>query len=155
MLSMFSSKRILTGIAAVGAFAAAGAGTAVAAGQGVDTQISISSRTTVASAGQKSPVDVGGVRAVRAGRDVPAGYVLIGRQVKITRGTQAAYGALTMRCPAGKTLRGLARQGKVGLNVMGLGHYDHKRFVNVLVTFDANNTPAGQTVEGAILAVCR
>jgi hypothetical protein len=153
MLGMFSSKRILTGVAAA-ALVAAGAGTAVAADQGVDTQISISSRTTVASAGQKSPVDVGGVRAVRAGRDVPAGYVLIGRQVKITRGTQAAYGALTMRCPAGKTLRGLANQGKVGFSVIGRG-YDHKRFVDVLATFNANLTPAGRTVEGTILAVCR
>jgi hypothetical protein len=154
MLSMFSSPRILTSLVAAGALAAGGAATAVAADPGADTQISISSRTTVASAGQKSPVDVGGVRAVRGGRDIPAGYVLIGRHVKITRGTQAAYGALTMRCPAGKRLRGLANQGKVGFSVIGRG-YVGKRFVDVLATFNANLTPAGQTVEGTILAACR
>jgi hypothetical protein len=106
----------------VGAVAAA-AGTAVAAEQGTDSQITISPRTVVASAGQTSPVDVGGVRAVRAGKPIPTGYVLVGRHVKFTRGTEVGYGALTMRCPSGKTLRGLARQGQVGPQVVRDTHY--------------------------------
>jgi hypothetical protein len=152
--AMFARIRILLALAVVGAVAAA-AGTAFAAGQVTDSQVTISPRTVVASAGQTSPVDVGGVRAVRAGKPIPAGYVLIGRHVKFTRGTEAGYGALTMRCPSGKTLRGLARQGQVGPQVYRDVNYPGKRSVNVIVDYDANHTPVGGTAEGTVLALCR
>jgi len=151
---MFSRIRILIALAVVGAVAAA-AGTALAASQGTDSQVTISPRTVVAAAGQTSPVDVGGVRAVRAGKPIPAGYVLVGRHVKFTRGTEAGYGALTMRCPSGKTLRGLARQGNVGPQVYRDVNYPGKRSVNVIVDYDANHTPVGGTAEGTVLALCR
>jgi hypothetical protein len=151
---MFTRIRILLALAVVGAVAAA-AGTALAASQGTDSQITISPRTVVASAGQTSPVDVGGVRAVRAGKPIPAGYVLIGRHVKFVRGTEAGYGALTMRCPSGKTLRGLARQGQVGPQVYRDVNYSGKRSVNLIVDYNANGTPVGATVEGTVLALCR
>jgi hypothetical protein len=154
MVGMFTRVRILLALAVVGAVAAA-AGTALAAEQGTDSQITISPRTVVASAGQTSPVDVGGVRAVRAGKPIPAGYVLIGRHVKFTRGTEVGYGALTMRCPSGKTLRGLARQGQVGPQVVRDTHYPGKRSVDLIVTYDANRTPVGGTAEGTVLALCR
>src|SRR5215211_9246976 len=76
--AMFTRIRILLALAVVGAVAAA-AGTALAAEQGTDSQVTISPRTVVASAGQTSPVDVGGVPAVRAGKPIPSGYVLVGR----------------------------------------------------------------------------
>ena len=149
---MLTRIRILLAIAVVGAVAAA-AGTALAAEQGTDSHVS--PRTVVASAGQTSPVDVGGVRAVRAGKPIPAGYVLIGRHVKFTRGTEAGYGALTMHCPSGKTLRGLARQGQVGPQVYRDTNYPGKRSVDVIVDYNANRTPVGGTAEGTVLALCR
>jgi hypothetical protein len=151
---MFTRIRILLALAVVGAVAGA-AGTALAASQGTDSQITISPRTVVASAGQTSPVDVGGVPAVRAGKTIPAGYVLVGRHVKFTRGTEAGFGALTMRCPSGKTLRGLARQGQVGPQVVRDTRYSGKRSVALIVDYDANHTPVGGTAEGTVLALCR
>ena len=154
MVAMLTRTRILIALTVVAAVAAA-AGTALAAGQGTDSQVTISPRTVVASAGQTSPVDVGGVRAVRAGKPIPAGYVLVGRHVKFTRGTEVGYGALTMRCPSGKTLRGLARQGQVGPQVYRDTNYPGKKSVDVIVTYDANHTPVGGTAEGTVLALCR
>ena len=154
MHCMFSRIRILIALGVVGIVAAA-AGTALAASQSTDSQVTISPRTVVASAGQTSPVDVGGVRAVRAGKPIPSGYVLVGRHVKFVRGTEVGYGALTMRCPSGKTLRGLARQGQIGPQVYRDVHYPGKRSVNVIVDYDAKHTPVGGTAEGAVLALCR
>jgi hypothetical protein len=151
---MFTRIRVLIAIAVVGVVAG-GAATALAASAGTDSQVTISPRTVVASAGQTSPVDVGGVRAVRAGKPIPSGYVLVGRHVKFTRGTEAGYGALTMRCPSGKTLRGLARQGQVGPQVYRDVNYPGKRSVDLIVDYDANHTPVGGTAEGTILALCR
>jgi hypothetical protein len=130
-------------------------GTALAGSPGSDSQVTISPRTVVAVAGQPSPVDVGGVRAVRAGKPIPARYVLIGRHVRFVRGTEAGFGALTMRCPAGKTLRGLARQGSVGPQVYRNISYVGKRSVDLIVDYDANRTPVGATVDGTVLALCR
>ena len=93
--------------------------------------------------------------AARAGKRIPARYVLIGPHVTFVRGTDAGFGALTIRCPAGKTLRGLARQGGVGLQVYRNASYVGKRSVDVTVDYDANRTPVGSTVEGTVLALCR
>jgi hypothetical protein len=65
---------LLIALSVVGAIAAAG--TAIAGSSGSDSQVTISPRAVVAVAGQPSPVDVGGVRAVRAGKPIPARYVL-------------------------------------------------------------------------------
>jgi hypothetical protein len=135
---MFTRIRVLIAIAVVGVVAG-GAATALAASSGTDSTVTISPRTVVASAGQSSPVDVGGV----------------GRHLKFTRGTEAGFGALTMRCAAGKTLRGLARQGKIGPQVVRDTHYPGKRSVDVIVDYDANHTPVGGTAEGDVLALCR
>jgi hypothetical protein len=67
--------------------------------------------------------------------------------VRFVRGTEAGFGALTMRCPAGKTLRGLARQGGVGPQDYRNVDYVGKRSVDVIVDYDANRTPVGATVE--------
>lgn len=150
---MLTRIALLIALSGVGAVAAVG--TAVAGSSGSDSQVTISSRAVVAIAGQPSPVDVGGVPAVRAGKRIPARYVLIGRHVRFVRGTEAGFGALTTRCPAGKTLRGLARQGGVGLQVHRNAGYVGKRSVAVIVDYDANRTPVGAAVEGTVLALCR
>ena len=151
---MFTRVHLLLAVAVVGVVAAI-AGTALAASQSTDSQVTISPRTVVASAGQTSPVDVGGVRAVRAGKPIPAGYVLVGRHVKFVRGTEVGYGALTIRCPAGKTLRGLARQGQVGPSVFRRTPYTGKRSVDVIAYYNARETPVGGAAEGTVLALCR
>jgi hypothetical protein len=150
---MFTSPRLIATIATVGALGAAG--TAVAQqGQPVDSQVTVAARTVVTAPGQNSPVDVGGVRAIRRGKPVPSGYRLIGRKVTFVRGTEVAYGWITMRCPTGKTLRGLASQGGAGFAVQG-GNYVGKPSVNLLAFYNANRTAVGQTVSGTILAACR
>src|SRR4051812_24487566 len=91
-------------IAVAGLLLAAG-GTALAASAGTDNEISVSSRTTVASAPADSPIDFPGASDARRGKPLPSGNVVVGRTVRFTRGTEVAYAALTMRCPAGKVLR--------------------------------------------------
>jgi hypothetical protein len=150
---MLTRISLLIVLAVAGAWVAAGA--AVAGSPAGDSQVTISPRAVVAVAGQPSPVDVGGVRVVRAGKRIPARYVLVGRHVRFVRGTEAGFGALTMRCPAAKTLRGLARQGGVGLQVYRDASYVGKRSVDVIVDYDASRTPVGATVEGSVLALCR
>jgi hypothetical protein len=150
---MLTRISLLIPLSVVGAVAAAG--TAIAGSAGGDSQVTVSPRAVVAVADQPSPVDVGGVPAVRAGKRIPARYVLIGRHVRFLRGTEAGFGALTMRCPASTTLRGLARQGGVGLHVYRNASYVGKRSVAVIVDYDANRTPVAATVEGTVLALCR
>jgi len=150
---MLTRIPVLVGFAVVAAVAAVGP--AIAGSSGRDSQVTIAPRVVVAVAGQPSPVDVGGVRAVRAGKRIPARYVLTGRHVRFVRGTEAGFGALTMRCPRGKTLRGLARQGGAGLQVYRNVDYVGEQSVDVIVDFDANRTPVGATVEGTVLALCR
>jgi hypothetical protein len=150
---MLTRIPLLAALSVVGAVTAGG--TALASSSGTDSQATISPRAVVAVAGQPSPVDVGGVPAVRAGKRIPARYVLVGRHVRFVRGTEAGFGALTMRCPAAKTLRGLARQGGVGLQVYRDASYVGKRSVDVIVDYDASRTPVGATVEGSVLALCR
>jgi hypothetical protein len=152
---MFTSPRLIATIAAAGALGAAGTAVAQQGGQPVDSQVTVAARTVVAGPGQTSPVDVGGVRAIRRGKPVPSGYSLVGRKVTFVRGTEAAYGYITLRCPSGKTLRGLASQGAAGFSVQGTRNYSGKRSVNLLAFYNANRTAVGQTVSGTILAACR
>src|SRR5215217_1882583 len=88
-------------IAVAGLSLAAG-GTALAASAGTDNQISVSPRTTVASAPADSPIDFAGASDARRGKPLRAGNVVVGRAVQFTRGTEVAYASLTLRCPAGK-----------------------------------------------------
>jgi hypothetical protein len=152
---MLTSPRLIATIAAVGALGVAGTAVAQQGPQPVDSQVTIAPRAVVAAPGQNSPVDVGGVRAIRRGKPVPSGYSLIGRKVTFVRGTEAGYGWMTLRCPVGKTLRGLASQGQAGFAVQGSSRYPGKPSVNVLAFFNANRTAVGQTVSGTILAACR
>jgi hypothetical protein len=131
------------------------AATALAASAGTDNEITVSPRTTVAEAPADSPVDFAGAKDARRGQPLPVGNVVVGRVVRFTRGSEAAYASMTMRCPSGKSLRTLGLTGDVGPQPMRPLHYVGRRQVDVLVTFDAHKTKVGQSVEGTVLALCR
>ncbi|HTI35803.1 MAG TPA: hypothetical protein VL422_19155 [Miltoncostaea sp.] len=133
------------------ALATAG-GVAVAA-DGGPTTLSVSARVLVA-APQDSPADFPGVGRARAGRPLPAGYVAVARDVRITRVGEAAYAALRMACPRGKTWRSGTATGDIGLTVLDRT-VSGKRSVLVMATFDARATALGQTAAGTIHALCR
>jgi hypothetical protein len=130
------------------------AATALAASAGTDNEISVSPRTTVAQAPADSPIDFPGAKDARHGKPLPAGNVVVGRVIRFTRGSEAAYASMTMRCPAGKRLRTLGLTGDVVPQPMRPLHYAGRRQVDVLVTFDAQKTKVGQSVEGTVLALC-
>src|SRR3954454_3402329 len=148
-----SARRFLP-IVTLAAVSLAAGGTALAASTGTDSAITVSPRTTVASAPANSPIDFPGARAARAGKPLPSGNVVVGRAVKFTRGSDVAYADLTLRCPAGKTLRTLGRLGAVGPQVVRPLHYVGRRQVEVLVTYNAKAVKVGQSVEGTALALC-
>ena len=139
---------------AVAALSLAVAGTALAASAGVDSEISVSPRTTVASAPDNSPINFAGAADARRGKPLPSGNVVVGRKVDMTRGDEVAYASITMRCPSGTVLRTLGRTGDVGPQVERPLHYVGRRQVDVMVTYDAHKTKVGQSVEGTVLALC-
>lgn len=133
--------------------ALATAGGVALAADGGPTTISVSPRVLVA-APQDSPADFPGVGRARAGRPLPAGYVAVARDVRITRGGEAAYAALRMTCPRGKTWRTGAAAGALGLSVLDRT-VSGKRSVLVMATYDRRDTALGQTAAGTIYALCR
>jgi hypothetical protein len=147
-----SARRFLPIAAAAVCLAAAG--TAVAATSGADSTITVSPRTTVASAPDNSPIDFAGASDARRGKPLPKGNVVVGRAAKFERGSEVAYATLTMSCPSGKALRTLGRTGGVAPQVMHPIHYVGKRSVEVLVTYDASKVKVGDTADGTVLALC-
>jgi hypothetical protein len=146
------SLRLIITFAVLGSLFAASA----ALGQtGTPTTITVDSRTTVASAGDKSPIDFGGVPQARKGKPLPSGYVVVGRKVSIRHGTEVAYGYLTLRCPVGKTLRGLGLTGQVAPQVQRPRDYPGNPSVELLVTFNPRAIGVGKTATGTVLAICR
>jgi hypothetical protein len=130
------------------------AATALAASAGADNEISVSPRTIVADAPADSPIDFAGAKDARRGHPLPLGNVVVGRVVRFMRGSEAAYASMTMRCPAGKSRRTLGNTGDVGPQVLRPLHYVGRRQVDVMVTFNAQETKVGQSVEGTVLALC-
>jgi hypothetical protein len=151
MSSAIPRRTARAALVVTAALAAAG-GVAVAADGGATT-LSVSPRVLVA-APQDSPADFPGVAKARAGRPLPKGYVAVARDVRITRGGEAAYAALRMSCPRGKTWRTGTATGAVELSVLDRT-VSGKRSVLVLATFDARTTALGQTAAGTIHALCR
>jgi hypothetical protein len=138
---------------ATATLAAAGTGAVAVAAEGSPTTIAVSPRVLVA-APAASPADFPGVARARAGRPLPGGYVAVGRDVRITRGAEAAYAALRLTCPHGKTWRTGAATGDVALTVLDRV-VSKKGSVLVMATFDARATALGQTTAGTIYALCR
>jgi len=99
-------------------------------------------------AGDKAPFDAAGVKAIRRGKTIPAGYVLVGRAVNIDAGTGAAGAAVRLSCTGGKTLRTLGSTGNAGLQIGRT--YVGRKFTNVM-----SLGTRGGDASGAVYGVCR
>ena len=128
-------------------FAILGCATAVAADGA--TNIKVSAAPTL-GAGRQAPFDAPGVRSIRRGKPIPAGYRLIGQQVDITRGAKSAGAALTFRCPQGKTLRTFGIVGNAGFSATNRNYPGHRQ--TTIVSFAP---PALDHATGTVYAVCR
>ena len=135
-------------IAVIGCVTALGAAGAAVAADGT-TEIKVSAAPTL-SAGQQAPFDAAGVRSIRRGTPIPAGYRLIGQQVDITRGAKSAGAALTFRCPEGKTLRTFGIVGNAGFSATNRDYPGHRE--TTIVSFAP---PTLDHAVGTVYAVCR
>ena len=115
--------------------------------------MSVSPRVVIA-APRDSPAVFPGVAKARAGAPLPKRYVAVGRDVRITRGGDAAFAAFRLVCPRGKTWRTGAATGAIGLAVLDRT-VAGKRSVLVMATYDTQDTALGQTAAGTVYALCR
>ena len=152
-MSSRTTRRALRAALLSTAALAAGGGAIAVAADGADTALSVSPHV-VTAAPQRSPANFPGVAKARAGRPLPAGYAVVARDVRFTRGAEAAYAALRMTCPRGKTWRTGAVTGDIGLAVLDRT-VSKKRSVLVMATYDTNTTALGQTAAGTVYALCR
>jgi hypothetical protein len=146
---MFKRTRL---IAAIGCVAALGGAGAAMAADG-PTQIAVADAPSI-TAGQTAPFDAAGVRAIRRGKPIPRGYVLVGQTVDITRGTRggnakSAGAALSYRCPGTKRLRTFGVVGNAGF----FAPTDYVRHRQTSVFSFA--PPTLDHATGTLYAVCR
>jgi hypothetical protein len=134
-------------VAALGCLAVLGSeGTAVAADG--PTTVKVQAAPTLA-AGTTAPFDAPGVRAIRRGKPIPRGYVLIGQQVDIQRGAKAAGAALRSLCPDRKLLRTFGVVGNAGFSAP-------RDYVGHRQTFIFSFAPPTlEHATGTVYAVCR
>ena len=118
-----------------------------------DTTISVSARA-LTRAPAVSPADFPGISKVRKGRALPRDWVVVARDVRITRGAEPAFAALRMTCPRGSTWRSGATTGDVGASVLDRSARG-KRSLLVMATFSTADIRAGETASGSVLALCR
>jgi hypothetical protein len=135
-------------VATLGCLAAVGgAGVAVAADGATD--IKVTAAPTL-GAGQTAPFDAAGVKAVRRGKPIPAGYALVGQTVDIQRGAKSAGAALTFRCPGTKTLRTFGVVGNAGFSAVDRSYPGHRQIA--VMSFAP---PRLVHANGIVYAVCR
>jgi hypothetical protein len=152
MLSSVVSRRTaVAGLVVIAALASAVGAFAAAGGSATTTAVT---PRVLSAAPERSPVDFPGVAQARAGEPLPAGYVVVARDVRISRGAEGAYAALRMACPKGKTWRTGAAAGDIGMSVLDRA-VSEKRSVLVLASFDTRQTALGETAAGTIYALCR
>jgi hypothetical protein len=149
MSSSSTIRVIAAAFAATATFAIAGIAGAQAP---PDTTISVSPRVAL-PASANSPINFPGVPSARTGKPLPKGYVAIARGVNITRGAEAAFAALRMTCPKGKTWRTGGSAGDIGATVLDR-RVSGKRSVLVLATADSS-VAAGVMASGTVFALCR
>jgi hypothetical protein len=145
------SRRAAAG-AAVVAMLALGAPALAAAPP--DTTISVSPRVEIPAPGV-SPADFPGVSNVREGSALPRGWVVVGRDVRITRGAEPAFAALRMTCPKGKTWRSGTASDDIGASLLDRNARVGKRSVLVMATFATSEVRVGETAAGTVFALCR
>jgi hypothetical protein len=149
--------RTTTIVAAALAAAALGAGgTALAATAGDDAQpttVAVSPAPTI-TAGTIAAFDAPGVKAIRRGKAIPAGYVLVGYRIQIHRGTKMAGAALRFACPDGKRLRSFGLIGHAGF-AAERDYVGHK--VTWIMSTPGMNTPEGRLTDadGTLYAICK
>jgi hypothetical protein len=138
-------SRSLKLIAALAATAVLAVTAIAAAASGAPTQVTVSAVPSLV-AGDTSPFHVPGVQAIRRGKPIPAGYVLVGRRVAIKRGKHAAGAMLFFRCPDRRRLKSFATRGQAGF--LSINDYVNHRqtYVGSMMTRDAT---------GTVYAVCR
>ena len=135
----------LKGISALAATAAlAVSATAVAATNG-PTQVTVEPVAAL-TAGDISPFDAPGVRAIRRGKAIPAGYVLPGQKVTIKRGQLAAGASLFFKCPGTKRLKSFATTGTAGFSARQTYVNHRQTYLDSFRNVDAI---------GVVYAVCR
>ena len=135
-------------VATLGCLAAVGgAGVAVAADGATDIEVTAA---PTLSAGQSAPFDAAGVKAIRRGKPIPAGYVLVGQTVDIQRGAKSAGAALTFRCPGTKTLRTFGVVGNAGFSAVDRNYPGHRQ--TAVMSFAP---PRLAHATGTVYAVCR
>jgi len=125
------------------AFAAATSDTSIAVSPGVET-----------AAPATSPASFPGVTNVREGARLPRGWVVVERDVRITRGREPAFAALRMTCPRGKSWRSGTASEDVGASVLDRNARG-KRSVLVMATFSTRTVRVGETAAGTVFALCR
>jgi hypothetical protein len=136
-------------IATLGCLAVVGGASSAAVAADGPTEIKVSAAPTL-SAGQVAPFDAPGVKAVRKGKAIPAGYVLLGQSVSIQRGAKSAGAALTFRCPEGKTLRTFGVVGNAGFAAADRDYAGHRQ--TSILSFAP---PKLAQATGTVYAVCR
>jgi hypothetical protein len=155
---LFRPTRKTTTIAASALAAAAlgAAGTAIAqtASGGTPTAVQVSPAPSI-GAGAIAPFDAPGVKAIRRGKAIPAGYVLIGYRVQVHRGTKMAGAALRFACPDGKRLRTFGIVGNAGF-AADRDYVAHK--VTWVTSWPNMRDSAGKPTtdaDGKLYAICR
>ncbi len=141
---MKTSTALSTLIAASVLFA--GAATTANAVDG-DTSVTVGAPRSLV-AGAEAPFDAPGVKAIRQGKAIPAGYVLTGRAITVKAGPGGTGAAIRFTCPSGKALRTFGATGDVGPAIDR--KYVGRRAENVMVF-----GRTGQDAAGAVYAVCR
>lgn len=134
------------------AFCLVSCATALAAATS-DTTIDVAPRVQTA-APAVSPATFPGVTGVREGTRLPRGWVVVGRDVKITRGDEPAFAALRMTCPKGKSWRSATTDGEIGVSVLDR-RARGKRSVLVMATFSTSAVAVGEVAAGTVYALCR
>ena len=142
---MLSPHKTIASVAVVAALAAGG----VAVGADTATQITVEPVAAL-NAGDTAPFDAAGVKAIRRGKPIPSGYVLVGQKVTNTRGQASAGAALFFRCPDDKRLRTLGTTGERALAAADRAYVGHR-------STWIRSAPGvkGKTVVGTAYAVCR
>jgi hypothetical protein len=113
------------------------------------TQITVEPVASL-QAGDASPFDAAGVKAIRRGKAIPSGYVLVGQKVTNIRGQAGAGAALYFRCPGDKRLKTFGATGQGALAAADRTYVDHR-------STWVRSAPGkkGEAMTGTAYAVCR
>jgi hypothetical protein len=142
---MLSPHKSIAAVLVVSALAAGG----VSVAADTATQVVVEPVASLA-AGDTSPFDAAGVKAIRRGKAIPAGYVLVGQKVTNTRGVPSAGAALYFRCPGDKRLKTFGTTGQGALAAADRPYVDHH-------STWVRSAPGkkGEAMTGTAYAVCR